>query len=116
MLSTKIVNDNSGSVAYQKVLIKKASLSCTTLIWTMHSRSSHQRYSIKKAVLKNFRIFTGNKVAGLKACNFIKKSLRHRCFPMNIAKFLRTHILKNSCERLLLAFVITCLLTRKKFL
>ena len=25
-----------------------------------------------------------NKVAGLQACNFIKKSLQHRCFPVNI--------------------------------
>ena len=27
---------------------------------------------------------------GLEACNFIKKRLQHRCFPGNIAKFLRT--------------------------
>ena len=31
-----------------------------------------------------------NKVAGVKACNFIKKRLQHRCFAMNIAKSLRT--------------------------
>ena len=31
-----------------------------------------------------------NKVAGLKAYNLIKKRLTHRCFPVNIAKFLRT--------------------------
>ena len=31
-----------------------------------------------------------NKVASLKACNFIKKRLQHRCFPVNIARFLRT--------------------------
>ena len=36
-----------------------------------------------------------NKVAGLKACSFIKKRLQHRCFPVNIAKFLRAPILKN---------------------
>ena len=35
------------------------------------------------------------KVAGLKAINFIKKRLQHRCFPVNIAEFLRTPILKN---------------------
>ena len=27
---------------------------------------------------------------GLKACNFVKKKLEHRCFLVNIAKFLRT--------------------------
>ena len=37
----------------------------------------------------------------MEACNFIKK--RHRCFPVNIAKFLGTPIIwKNICERLLL--------------
>ena len=42
-----------------------------------------------------------NKFSGLKAWNFIKKRLQHGCFPLNIAKFLRTPILKNICERLL---------------
>ena len=28
------------------------------------------------------------------------KRLRHRCFPVNIAKFLRTPVSKNICERL----------------
>ena len=31
-----------------------------------------------------------NRVAGQKACNFIKKRLQHRCFPVNIATFLGT--------------------------
>ena len=31
-----------------------------------------------------------------------KKRLQNRCFPMNIAKFLRTLILNNICKRLLL--------------
>ena len=43
-----------------------------------------------------------NKVAGLQACNFMKKRLQHSCFPVNTAKFLKTPILKNICERLLL--------------
>ena len=30
-------------------------------------------------------------------CNFINKRLRHRCFPVNFAKFFSTPILKNSC-------------------
>ena len=34
--------------------------------------------------------------------NFIKKRLQHRYFPMNTVKCLRTPILKNICERLLL--------------
>ena len=43
-----------------------------------------------------------NNVAGLQACNFIKKILQHWSFPMKFAKFLRTPILKNICKRLLL--------------
>ena len=42
-----------------------------------------------------------NKTAGLQAWNFIKKSLQHSRFPVNIAKFLRTPFLKNIRERLL---------------
>ena len=38
-------------------------------------------------------------IAGLKACHFIKKS----CFPVKFASFLRSSILKNISERLLLS-------------
>ena len=63
----------------------------------------------KKGVLKNFANFIRkrfvldsfvNKVAGL-----IKKGLQHRYFPVKFAKFLRTPILKNIYERLLLQFL-----------
>ena len=46
---------------------------------------------MKIAVFKNVAIFTGK----LQACNFIKKGALHRCFPLNIAKILRTPISKN---------------------
>ena len=42
-----------------------------------------------------------NKIAGLQVS---RKRLQHRCFPGNIAKVLRTPILKKICERLLLNF------------
>ena len=51
---------------------------------------------IKKAVLKK-----ENTCIGM-TCNFIKKRLQHGYFPVNITKFLRTPILKNTCEGLLL--------------
>ena len=61
---------------------------------------------------KKFRIFYKetpvleslfNKVASLKACNFIKKILQHnRCFAVKFAKFLLTPIFKSIYERLLL--------------
>ena len=47
-----------------------------------------------------------NKVVGHKACNFINKRLQHRCFPVNITKFVVTPVLKNSCVWLLLKIII----------
>ena len=46
--------------------------------------------------------FLFKKFAGLEVCNFIKRRFQLSYFPLNIAKFLRTPILKNICERLLL--------------
>ena len=65
-------------------------------------RSSHRRCSVKKGVLKNFANFTGKHLCWSLFWNFIKNRLQHRCFPVKFAKFLRTPILKNICERLLL--------------
>ena len=59
----------------------------------------------KKAVLKIFAIFTRKHLCwSLQACNFIEKRHQHRCFTVSIAKFLRTSILKNICQRLFLEF------------
>ena len=78
-------------------------------------RSSHRRCSIKKGIVRNFAKFTRkylcqslffNKSAGLrpKACNFIEKETRHRCFPANFSKFLTTPFLQNNSGRLLLVY------------
>ena len=56
-------------------------------------RSSHQRCSIKKGVLRP------------QTCNFIKKRLWHTCIPVNFAKFLRTPFSKNTSGWLLLCCV-----------
>ena len=37
-----------------------------------------------------------NQFAALQAGNFITKRLQHRCFPVNIAKFLKLSILSTS--------------------
>ena len=67
----------------------------------------------KKGVPKNSSKFTGkhlcqglffNEVAW--SCNFIKKRLWHRCFPVNFDKFLRTPFLQNTSGWLLLWLVI----------
>ena len=47
-----------------------------------------------------------NRLAGFKACNFLEKGLQHKCFPVNIAKHLRTLILMKICKQLLLHFLL----------
>ena len=73
---------------------------------TAFFRSSHQRCSYRKVVLRNFAKFRWkhlcqslffNKVAGL-----LKKTLWHRYFLLNFAKFLRTPLSQNTSGRLLL--------------
>ena len=61
----------------------------------------------KKGVLKNSTIITGKHLCWSlflpvwSPCNFIKKRLQRRCFPVNIANILRT-FLQNTSSRLLL--------------
>ena len=74
-------------------------------------RSSYRKCSVKGGVLKNLAKFTEkhlcqclffNKVAGLRPANLLIKRLRHSCFPVNFAKFLKTPFLQNFSGRLLL--------------
>ena len=78
----------------------------------------------KKGVLSNFAKFTGkhlcyslffHKVAGLRPATLLKKRLRHRCFPLNFAKLLRTPFLTEYLCWLLLYFF-TLLNTRVHFM
>ena len=74
-----------------------------TIVFTDESKqfqSHHWRCSIKNASLKNFAIFTRKHLRW----SLFKKRIQHRCFPVNIAKFLRTPSLENMCERLFLDF------------
>ena len=59
--------------------------------------SSHPKVFCKEGVLRKFTKFTGkhlcqspffNKIAGLSSVTSFKKTLWHRCFPVNFAKFL----------------------------
>ena len=86
-----------------------------TLQWFQNKRS-HWRCSIRKGVAKNFAILTGKHLRQnlflikLQATPFQQKvfnrKLQHRCFPVTIAKILRTPVLKNTCERLFERFAI----------
>ena len=69
----------------------------------------------KKGVLRNFAKFAGkhlcqsfffDKVAALRSAALLKRTLWHRCFPVNFAKFLRTpflteHVWATASEELL---------------
>ena len=61
-------------------------------------RSSRRRYSVWKDVLKNFVKFTAKHLNQ----SLWQRRLWHLCFPVNIAKFLRTPFLQNKSGRLLL--------------
>ena len=56
-------------------------------------KSSHQRCSARKGVLRNFAKFTGKQLC---------QSLWERCFPVNFAKFLRITFSQNTSGRLFL--------------
>ena len=75
-------------------VIKFWSVAATFLLHSF--RSSHQRCSVKKDVLRNFAKFIEKRLC---QCLFFKKvighqlywkRLRHRCFPTNFEKFQRT--------------------------
>ena len=63
------------------------------------SEAVAQSCSLKKTFLRNFAKFTGkhlcqtlffHKVGGLSPPTLLKNRLWHRCFPVNLSKFLRT--------------------------
>ena len=62
-------------------------MSTKSLQNTSRGRNSRWQMFFKIGARESLAIFTEKR---LKACDFIKKRLQHRCFPVNIAKFLRT--------------------------
>ena len=75
-------------------------------LWLSFVRSSRLHIFLKIDVLKNMFFHRKkpvlesllNKVAGLKVCNFIKKRLKHRCFPVKLHKFSRAPFLQNNAS------------------
>ena len=76
-------------------------------------RSSRLEVFCAKGVLKDFAKFTGKhlcqglflKAADLRPVTLLKKSLWHRCFPADFAKFLRATFFTEQIHRLLLKFI-----------
>ena len=63
------------------------------------SEAAVRRCSTKEMLLKIHRkisVLESLLESGLNACNFIENRLLHRCFPVNIAKFLITAFLQNT--------------------
>ena len=81
-------------------------------------RSSHRRRSVRKGVLKKLANFTGKHLCWSYLFKMLillltKKRNQHKYFSVKFAKFLRTSISKNICERLLLKLVNPSGLTTK---
>ena len=83
----------------------------------LYCRSSHQRCSIEKGVLKNFAIFTGKhlrwslfsielQVQAWRPATVFKETLT-KDFSVNIAKILGTPIFKKICKQLLQFLLLT---------
>ena len=70
---------------------------------SLKCRSSHRQCSLNKILLESLQnseenICVGvsfNKFIGLQACNFTKKRLQHRRFPVYIASFKNTYFEKH---------------------
>ena len=87
----------------------------TTKLSRLKSNSSIDDNYLEAAtrgVLERFVIFTGKHLCWslclikLQTCKFIEKRLQHWCWPLHVKKILRTPILKNIRERLLLIILL----------
>ena len=78
-----------------------------------YSRSSRSEVLCKTVVLRHFAKFTGkhlngsllfNIVEGVRSVAILRNILRHRCFPVSFAEFLRTPLFTEQLQLLLLPF------------
>ena len=73
-------------VSYVGINILKIKL-VIVVLWKQPAKMLYKKYCSWKTVLES--LF--NNIACFQACNFIKKTLQHKCFPVNI------EIFKNTC-------------------
>ena len=67
-------------------------------------RSSPPDVFCEKGILRNFAKITGKHLCRRAPANLLKKSLWHRCLPVNFAKFLRIPFFTEHVRWLLLLF------------
>ena len=90
--------------------ISRLDLLFTCYQFCIESRRSHRGVVYKRCSLKLSNIYRKtsvlgslfNKFVGLQVFHYIKQRFQHRYFLPNLQKILKTPILKNICERLLL--------------
>ena len=96
----------TGGVLQEKVFLKISQISQVNCVGVSFDRNSHWRCSVEKVFLTFFQISQEDTCVGVSLIkivkNFIKKRLQHWCFPVKFKKCLRTPILQNIYERLLL--------------
>ena len=83
--------------------------SVVVICWTVTLSNWHKqspKVFYEEDVLKTFTKFTGKHLENTQVWNFIKKRLQHKCFPINIAEFLRAPILKNISVQVFLNWLI----------
>ena len=103
LLEVYLLHKHTQKNDHYKFLLEFRNCSCNTNFLPLFTKQP------PKAILKNFTIYTGKHLCWclflikFETCNAVKKRLQLRCFPVNIAKFLRTPILKNICKWLLLS-------------
>ena len=65
-------------------------------LWGTHNKRVHLQMCFKVGVLKNFTIFKGKRMCWtlLKACNFIRDRIQHRCFLWILKKIKNSFLIK----------------------
>ena len=86
-LRSRIRTRNNSAFFTQCPDCKTDGITSCIIIYVIHIHCCQPKVFRKKDVLKIFF-----KYSGLQACNFIKRRLQHRCFPVNIA-----FVLTNEC-------------------
>ena len=77
-------------------------LAINFLSWRSYSEQPPKVF-YNEVVLKKFELFTGKHLRWSLFLKKLKRKLQHRCFLMNIAKFLREHFWRNICQQLFLS-------------
>ena len=74
--------------------------------YSTNFRNSRLEVFCKKRAFKNLLESFFKKSCRLEGCNFIKKGLQHRCFPVNFAKSFKNLFCRTSANRIFWNFLL----------